>query len=266
MLAALAALLVAFAWPGGDDDDGGGPLNAIAAAAERTQSEPGGRATMRTVVTGPGPSDSLRLTGSAAYDDGMERSRMTMRFRDPESGELIEMEFVTDGAVMYMRSDAFAGELPDDSRWMSVDLAAATGLEMPLPTESDPKGELERLKEATNVRKLGEAKVRGRQTTRYGGVIGVSEQIASLREQGADELAAALEEEGAPLRLEVWIDAEGLARRVRILATDVSPDGDEVTTDMRMDFFDFGFTPKVEIPDEDEVFDATSMAEDALDG
>jgi hypothetical protein len=267
VLAVAAVVLGVFALSQGDDDgDGGGPLNAIAAAAERTQSEPGGRATMRMVMTAPDQSESLTMTGTAAYDDGMERSRMTMRFRDPDSGELIEMEMVTEGAMMYMRSDLFEGELPNEANWMAIDLADVTGMEMPLPTESDPKGELETLEEATGVEKLGKETVRGVQTTRYGGFVSVSDQVTSAREQGADDLASELEEEGAPLRLEVWIDAKGLARRARILATEPAQDGEgETTVDMRMDFFDFGFTPEIELPGAGEVFDATALAEAGVD-
>ncbi|HEX5928012.1 MAG TPA: hypothetical protein VFY48_01320 [Solirubrobacterales bacterium] len=55
-------------------------------------------------------------------------------------------------------------------------------------------------------------------------------------------------------------------RRVRVLGTQPGDNGEEPSTmDMRMDFFDFGATPEIEVPDSDEVFDATDMARDGLD-
>jgi hypothetical protein len=35
--------------------------------------------------------------------------------------------------------------------------------------------------------------------------------------------------------------------------------------DMRIDFFDFGYEPEIEVPDSSEVFDATSLAEEQLE-
>lgn len=34
--------------------------------------------------------------------------------------------------------------------------------------------------------------------------------------------------------------------------------------DMRMDFFDFGFEPEIEVPDSSEVFDATDLTREKL--
>lgn len=262
----MAAVLAVFAWQQGDGSgDDGGPLNAIAAAAEKTQEQPGGRATMRMEIASPDPSESLTMTGQAVFDDEAERSEMLMSFREPDSGDPVEMRMVLDGSVMYMSSSVL-GDLPGDSRWMSLDLAAVVGADLSVPTESDPKSELEALEAATGVRKLGKATVRGVPTTRYGGVLSVSDQAAGLREQGADEFASKVEDEGTPARVEVWIDAKGLARRMRIVSTDPGEDGGMPTTaDMRMDFLDFGLVPEIEVPAADEVFDATSMAEEELD-
>jgi hypothetical protein len=263
---AILVLFAVFAWPQGDDDGvGGGPLNAIAAAAEKTRSEPGGRAAIRAVFTSPDPSESFTMTGRTVYDEEMGRSRTVMKVPDPDSDGLTEMEMVMDGSVFYMRSSVF-GSLPDGRDWMSFDMSVAAGLEMPVPAEGDPKDELQMLEAATGVRKLGKEQVRGVQTTHYGGVVDVSEQASSLRELGAEDLATRVEEKGAPARLEVWIDAEGLTRRMRILSTEPA-EGDEgpTTVDMRMEFFDCGTIAAIELPDEDEVFDATSMAEEELD-
>jgi len=62
-LAVVVALVLGlFAWQQGDGEDGSGPLNAIAAAAERTQLEPGGRASMEAKVT-PAEGEPFTMTG-----------------------------------------------------------------------------------------------------------------------------------------------------------------------------------------------------------
>jgi len=49
-------------------------------------------------------------------------------------------------------------------------------------------------------------------------------------------------------------------RRTRITMTMPSQsDGPDVTMDMRIDFSDFGYEPKIDVPSEDEVFDAMPM-------
>lgn len=254
-----------FAWPQGGDGDG--PLNAIAAAAEKTQLEPGGRAAMRAVVSSPVRSESFTMTGQIVFDEETGRSRAVMTFPRPESDGLVEMQVVGDGTVVYMRSSMF-GSLPDGREWMSLDFSSF-GLkpDTPLPADGDAKGELELLEAATgDIQKLGKEDVRGVPTTRYRGTIDVSEQVELLREKGADDLASYMEEEGTPLRVEAWIDADGLVRRTRLVKSQPR-EGDEgpMTIDMRMDFFDFGLVPEIDVPEPSEVFDATALAQDELD-
>lgn len=255
-LSVLIVALVLFASQQ-DDGDGGGPLNAIAAAAERTQREPGGRMAMRAIVSSEGSSDPFTITGRGVYDEA-DRSRMVLKFPDRESGGSAEMEAVTDGAVMYMRSEIF-GSLPDGSDWMALDLSFTEDLGAPLPPGGDATGELELLEAATGgVEKLDKEEVRGVPTTRYRGAVGVSENAERLREEGLDDLAAVTEEEGTPLRVEVWIDGDGLVRRTRLLKSQAEGEESGVI-DMQLDFFDFGTAPEIDVPDEGEVFDATGQ-------
>jgi hypothetical protein len=219
---------------------------------------------MQSVVSSPVRSESFTMTGQMVFDAEADRSRALMKFPHPESGRPIEMEVVGDGTVMYMRSSLF-GSLPGGHEWMALDLSFGE-LDTPLPANGDPQGELELLEAATGgVRKLGREDVRGVPTTRYRGTVGVSERAAQLRDEGAEDLASYIEEEGTPLRLEAWIDADGLVRRMRFLKSQPREGGDgSMTIDMRMDFFDFGIDPEIDVPESSEVFDATSLAQDQL--
>lgn len=269
VIAGLSVVVVAlaiFASQQGDDSGGNGPLNAIAQAAEKTQGEDGGRATMRSTVSSPSQSEPLEISGQMSFDAD-ERSRGVLKFLNPDTNEPAEIEMVSDGATVYMRSSMF-GSLPDGSEWMSLDLASAAGLDRDtmLPSEGDAKGELELLEETSGVRKVGMENVNGVPTIHYRGIVSASEAADRLREEGADEdFASRIEEENSAIRVEAWIDAGELVRRMRIVQRTPGDDGEGPTTmDMRMDFFDFGIDPEIEAPDSDEVFDATDLAKEEL--
>lgn len=256
-LSILVAALVVFAWQGGDGD---GPPNAIAAAAERTRDEPGGRATVRGVISSPVRSESFTFTGQMVFDAG-DRTKGVVRVPSPESDDLVEMHMVSDGNVIYMRSSVL-GPLPDEREWMALDLSSfPQAPDTALPANTDATGELELLETVSDeVRKLGKEDVRGVPTTRYRTTVDVSERAEQLREEGADDLASRIEA-GSSLRIDAWIGADGLIRRTRIVQTQPREDGEgSMTVDMRMDLFDLGIDPEIDVPEESEVFDATAMA------
>lgn len=260
---ALAVLVTAFAVLAsqGREDGGGGPLNAIAQAAEKTRSQPGGEATIRMVATKPG-SKPIPMWGRLVYDDE-DRTRAVLTVLPPGSDQSFQMDMVTEGTTMYMSSRKF-GSLPDEAKWMAIDLDL--GQRGPVPGNPDAMGELELLESGTDhVRKLGEEKVRGVPTTHYRGIIGVDTQAERLRDLGAEELAGRVEKESSPTHVDVWIDAQGLVRRMRIVHTQPQVDDEGTATiAMRMDFSDFGSEPEIDVPDSDEVFDATALTEEAL--
>ncbi|HVD38929.1 MAG TPA: hypothetical protein VNC15_08880, partial [Solirubrobacterales bacterium] len=146
--------------------------------------------------------------------------------------------------------------------WMMVDFGAAMELDGPLPAGGDVKGELGLLETVgDDVRKLGKEKVRGVETTRYRGTLDPSEEAQKLRENGSDDFATKVKEEGSPVKVEAWIDGDELVRRMRIVSSHPAAEGNpEMTIDMTVDLFDFGYEAKIEAPDSDEVFDATSLA------
>lgn len=263
---ALIAVLVVFAWQQGGDDGGGGPLNAIAEAAERTQNKHGGRAAIHVIVSPSGRSKPFTMEGQAVFNDE-DRTRGVMKVPHPDSGDPFDVEEIVDGPVLYVHSSRF-GSLPGEAKWMSIDFSFGQDLDTSLPASVDAKGELALLEAVTGrVQKLGKESVRGVPTTRYRGTVSVSENADRLREEGADDLASAVEKTASPLQIEAWIDPHGLVRRMRMVQSQPSKSGDGVSTiDMRIDFSDFGINPAIDVPDSSEVFDATGLVEHELDG
>ncbi|HEX6780529.1 MAG TPA: hypothetical protein VF125_00710 [Solirubrobacterales bacterium] len=67
------------------------------------------------------------------------------------------------------------------------------------------------------------------------------------------------------MQTEAWIDAAGLVRRMRIVSSRPGEKGEgSETIDVRTDFLDFGPVPEIEVPDSDEVFDATEQAAEGI--
>lgn len=263
-VAILIVLVALFVGQQGGDGGVGGPLNAIAEAAVKTQQQGGGRAAIAGSLTEAGHSKSLTFAGQVVYDDaGLARGSLTMT--DPESDDSVKVEYVQDGAKIYMKSSRF-DSLPEDREWMGLDFSFGDELDTALPG-GDARGELELLEKAAGgVEKVGREDVRGVSTTRYRGRISVSENADQLREEGADKTASYVEKVGTPVQVEAWVDAKGLVRRMRIVQTRPGEEGKgPATIDLRTDFFDFGLEPEVDVPDSDEVFDATSLAEEQLD-
>lgn len=206
------------------------------------------------------------MTGEMVFNDETDRTWGALTFSRPNSGGSTEMQFVTDGLVMYMRSSMF-GSLPGGREWMALDLSSfGQELDAPLPANVDAMGELELLEAATgDVQRLGKEDVRGVPTTRYRGTVSVAENAERLRKEGAEELASLIEEEGSALRVEAWIDAEGLIRRMGLLHSQPREEGEGSTTmDMRIDFFDLGIAPEIDVPESSEVFDATALAKEGI--
>ncbi len=219
---------------------------------------------MHAIVSSPGR--SYTMTGQMAFDTETGRTRAVLTMPDPDSSGLVKVQAVFDGTVMYIQLGQL-GSLPDGAEWMALDFSAF-GLEQdkPLPSNGDAMEELELLEAATGgVRKLGTENVRGVSTTRYRGTVGVGEQAEHLREKGAEDLSSYVQKKGTPLRIEAWIDASGLVRRMRYVKSNPAQDGNGLTTmDMRIDFLDFGDVPEIDLPDSSEVFDGTGLAKSEI--
>ncbi|HEX5592102.1 MAG TPA: hypothetical protein VFX35_02000 [Solirubrobacterales bacterium] len=232
----------------------------------KTQREGGGRAVVRGAISKSGLSKPLVLTGQVVYtDSGLSRGYIIAT--DPEAGKPVKIELVQDGTQAYMRSTSF-GTLPDGKEWMGIDYSLGDELDTSVPANGDVMGELALLEMVTGgVEKVGTEKVRGVPTTRYRGRVSVAENAKRLREMGGEETAALVEQEGTPLQVEAWIDAKGLIRRMRIVQSRPEEEGEGmITTDMTIDFTDFGLEPEIEVPDSSEVFDTTSLVQEQIDG
>lgn len=238
--------------------------NPVAAAAERTADAPGMRfrvtATVRTEAGSAGS-----VTGEGAYNG--EDNLASVTYRATANGSPMEFDAILGEDAWYFRYPQFAAKMPEGKEW--VELQGLTGQkDMSTPGVGNPDEELQILRDAGTVRRLGPTRVGHAKTTHYRVTMTVLEIVDGLRAEGKDELAEALEDVSAhvvgPVRMDVFISRNGTLRRMRT-ATTVTSNGHTATTVVQMSFFDFGIKPSIAVPDNSQVYDITPQLEEGLD-
>ena len=239
--------------------------NPVAAAAQRTEEVPG----MRMNITMQMRSESsppVTVTGAGVYNGESNLAEATYSGTTTQ-GQRIEFSAVLGEEAWYFRYPQFADKMPEGKEW--IKLEGFPGQEdMGAPGVASPDESLGMLRATGPVKRLGQAKVNGAQTTRYSVLMGTDQIAEALRSQGKDELAEQIETVESqiigPVRAEVFIARNGMLRRMRIASTEVS-DGKTISVTMRMDFFDFGIEPDIQIPVDSQVYDLSPLLEEQLD-
>lgn len=247
------------------------PLNPIAAAAERTQSQPGARFTMRAVYTGDVLPRPMVAHGRGAFNSQTGYSRAVLELNAPRVGR-VKIETVSDGTSIFMRGTGISGELPGGKEWMQMQpFLGHSEQEAMIGGGGDADSALQMLSSVDgSFEEIGREEVHGVPTRRYRTSVELSGYAELLRNEGKDELAEQYEKYATlmpgPVTGEAWIDAKGLLRRNRmVMQLPSEPGRPGLTMDMRMDLFDFGAHPQIAPPDDSQAFDATPLLEDQLD-
>jgi hypothetical protein len=245
----IAIVAIVLAQGGGSD---GGPLNAIAKAAEVTQREPGGRALIHAHVTSSTAPVGITESGSLTFDDS-GKARGTVTTRGYAASEEVTVESIAEGTTTYMSSDEFKS-IPEGKKWIELDLssvAAAAGSST--SAASGPTEGLKILETVENAEEVGKEDIDGVPTTHYTGTLPVAKEVFGVKLHVSNPEA------------DVWIDAQDRVRRLHMVVSGTLGESEESsTTDMTMDYVEFGRVPKIEIPPADEVFNATSKFESAI--
>lgn len=215
--------------------------------------EPGGRAVIRANVVSSTTPEGITETGSMTFDDS-GRSRGTMHLRGHQSGREGKITVIADGTTSYASSDLF-NSLPEGKKWIELDLSSATGrLSSPAPADAGPEEGLRTLEAVQGAEEVGEEEIDGVPTTHYVGTLPASKEVFGVKVQAS-----------AP-QVEVWIDGQDRVRRIHVaVSTAVNGvEGSAATTEIDMDFVEFGRVPKIELPAPDEVLNVTGEFESNL--
>ncbi|MGI8945859.1 MAG: hypothetical protein ACR2GL_06440 [Thermoleophilaceae bacterium] len=194
------------------------------------------------------------------------------------------VEMVLDGASIYVKPPQLDGlDIPGDKPWVAVDLGAAADA-AGVPTEGfealvavDPASQLRALRAAKGLEDLGTEEIDGVETTHYKGTTTPTDIIDELPQAERREGRKALEtlealNDGAPggfddsAPVELWIDGDGLARRMR--TSSELPAGNGIpggSFEVDYSLSDFGAELDVSAPPASDSYDATGALASLLE-
>ena len=263
---AVAAILALGLRDGSGD---GTPFSPIAEAAETTAGQSGARFSGTGHARSSGFEMSMRFKG--AFNGETDRSTMRMQTSTPAAPQVAEMMNpfvgVTAGSTMYMSSPAFTGELPDGKTWMKLDMSGFGGDgDVSTKTGSiDGRAVLAQLEMVSDdARTVATEKVRGVPTTHYAATLDPELRAEQLREAGSDLGAQVVESQGGAATIDVWVDHHGLVRRTATTIPFGLIAGPGATMSMTIDFYGFGAAPEIDVPADEQAFDATDLAREGL--
>ena len=247
-------------------------INPVTASADAAEAQSSAYVHLE-VTTGFGGTE-FTVFGDGGSDLVGDRGFMNMKADLPASAATAGMtegiRTVYSGHLVYMRSALFAGKLPPGKTWIKLDLEKLgdkTGFDYSQLAqmgmgESDPTQMLEFLRAVSDgIEEAGSEEVRGVPTTHYRGSISLDRLAEELGEPGADFVDRLRQMGLESIPVEVWIDDEGLPRRMSYALTFSSQEttGQGASTELVMEFFDYGKEVTVRIPPARKVADAADL-------
>src|SRR5919109_3953184 len=223
---------------------GGADSSLFATAVRSTQAAGGAEIAFQGTVEAAG--QSIVINGSGVVEG--DRAQMTMDV--PGAGQ---MEIRADGLVMYMHSDLFGAAL-GGKEWMKLDMERAgesLGIDMGAMSggQSSPAEQLKMLEKVSGgITDEGREQIRGVETTHYRATIDLS------KDPMFDKLSELTGQTEMPV--DVWIDGQQRVRRMEWEQV-MRQAGVEAHAKIVMEFVRFGVPVDIDIPDDDEAFDAT---------
>lgn len=276
LLAISLALLTALSACGGGTSAPATPQAAVVEAANRTSEAGSSRASFEVTMTGLGPGP-FTMKGEGVFDSSESRGRMTMDLSALAEGsgqEFGEAELIFDDLVVYMRFPFLQELQPGLKPWLKFDvreLGKEQGFDLGQLSQlnqNDPSQALQYLRAASDdVQEVGKEDVRGVETTHYRMTIDLQKVVDQAPEDQREQLHAQIDQivEQSGVRMvptEVWIDADGLARRMKLTYEGMRfAPGQEGDMTMTMELYDFGVEVDVEPPPESEVTDVQELIE-----
>jgi hypothetical protein len=244
---------------------GGAADPALFATAVRNTEAAGGAQVVFTMrMEAPGLSEPLVMTGGGVEDASKRRGHLT--FDSPSLGS---MEVVADGLTMYMRSDLLGAAL-GGKEWMKIDVERAgssMGLDLGGSGQfgQSASEQLRMLRAVSgDVSDEGREQVAGTETTHYSATVDLHrypdvmpEDQREAARKGIERLTEMTGQSEIPM--EVWIDGDQRVRRMTWKQS-MRQGPVEVKMDITAEYVRFGVPVDVDVPDDEEVFDATDLA------
>jgi hypothetical protein len=228
------------------------PEDLLDGAPDALEEAGSSRFEMRVTAVGDGIDSSYSATGEHDLATGAMRMEADLGL-DTTSTETLII-----GEVMYLRSPLFEIFTGEEDAWVRVDLAESgrqAGLDVDTLVEGQtgPAALLQQLRGAADeVEELGSEDVRGVSTTKLRVVVDTDRAIENSPPETREQLRAFVEASGLPSTypMEVWIDDDGLPRRISTITEVEDPQVGVVTQQTILELFDFGVGVRVEEPED----------------
>ena len=221
----------------------------------------------------------VRLHGTGAIDGTSSEMSFNLRSMAGQlgpnlaqlmHGSMKEVALEENGDyVIYLRLGFLSSQLPGGMQWIKLDLTKlgkSAGLDLSklmAGSELQPADLLSILKaDGAKIHKVGPATVDGVATTRYHVTIDTAKALQSKGLTGP--LLSNVAAQMKTVSENVWIDKDGLVRRVAFAYS--SPLADAPRLTMQMDISDYGAHVTIAAPPSSRVFDATQFAQQGLAG
>lgn len=275
VLAVLAAL-PAVAGCGSEDL----PSVSVAEATQATRDADTARMTFRVRMEGMGLPQPLTLNAEGVAATGAPRMDLTFDF-----GPLLEQfggegdgktRMLLDGRRAYVDPPQIDQlELPGGATWVTVDLmkvVRALGVDPDGLGEVfhlSPQQQLEALEAAGSMKKVGEEELDGVRTTRLRGTITLRDYAENLPPERRRQLETAIRQLAKiageepkyldePTPTEMWVDEDAHIRKMIQKSTVPAQRGVPAgSAEVITEFDDFGTPLELDLPEGDEVWDAT---------
>jgi hypothetical protein len=242
--------------------------NVLAAAAGATRAA--GSALMTMDMTIPSAGGTVQAHATGVFRTGSP-ARGQMHMNMHVAGQAVVMDERIIGAVIYMRSAAFARALPGGKSWMKIDLSqmgsAGTAMSSMMNTsQNDPTQSLTYLQAASkSIQKLGTEDVDGVATTHYHSLVDfrkavdlIVQRVPASQRPAVRRLYEQVESQSGITNYptDVWLDAQGRVRKMH-LAMPIPPTGQ--TMDMTITMSHFGVPVHIAAPPARQVADLSGM-------
>ena len=212
------------------------------------------------------------MSGDGVIDSKRRVGHMTMRFGGlVPGGEAMTQEMIFDQFTIYMRSELFGAGLESGKKWLKFDLAKVgkdLGIDLAQLGQvgQDPSQSMQMLKAVGgDVKKVGEEKVRGVDTTHYSAKVDFEKYPAAVPasdraavKKSIDNLIKLTGQRTVPV--DVWVDDDKVVRRFGQTIKTKLPGAGSMQMKMIMDFYDFGTKVDVKKPPADQVQDISELA------
>jgi len=233
---------------------GGVDGSLMATAVRNTKAAGGAELAFQMAIPQPGGAEPVVMSGSGLEDLSHERAQMNMQV--PGAGELA---LRSERMVVYMHLDELSSELGKD--WMKIDLERAyDSLGIDMGAAQVGQGSSEQLRwlaeMSDGVTEEGREQVLGVEATHYSASV-------DLRRYPDGDMDKLIELTGqSEIPVDVWIDDD---RRIRRMEWDQAMSPGEAPGHIVVEYVRFGVPVDIDIPDDDEVFDATDIGTRALE-